>query len=67
MDPYLCCLLGICCPPFSPEQLATMTKILMDRGIHTTREAAEAHARFDIQMFKDAKDTIWKMAKKDKA
>lgn len=20
MDPVICCLLGLCCPPFSPEQ-----------------------------------------------
>lgn len=61
MDPYLCCLLGICCPPNSVEQVRRMAKILMDRGIHNSLESAEAHARFDIQMVQDAKDLIWKM------
>lgn len=28
MDPVLCCVLGICCPPFSPEQRETLENIL---------------------------------------
>lgn len=28
MDPITCCLLGICCPPFSPEQRETFVKVL---------------------------------------
>jgi len=55
--------MGLCCPPNSPQQLLAMTKMLMDRGIHKTLEAAEAHAKFDIQMVKDATDLVWRMAK----
>jgi len=29
MDPFICCLLGICCPPASPEQLDAFIKVLM--------------------------------------
>ena len=29
MDPLLCCLLGLCCPPSSPEQLDALMKTLM--------------------------------------
>ena len=30
MDPVTCCLLGICCPPFSAEQEETFKKVLHD-------------------------------------
>ena len=30
MDPVLCCLMGLCCPPFSAEQEATFKKVLHD-------------------------------------
>ena len=30
MDPYICCLLGICCPPASQEQLDAFIKVLQN-------------------------------------
>ena len=30
MDPVLCCLMGLCCPPFSAEQQETFKKVLHD-------------------------------------
>ena len=29
MDPILCCALGLCCPPASPEQFEAFVKVLM--------------------------------------
>ena len=31
MDEYICCLLGICCPPFSEAQRATFVKVLASK------------------------------------
>jgi len=33
MDPYICCLLGICCPPASPEQLEAFEKGLIESNV----------------------------------
>jgi ribosome recycling factor len=30
MDPVICCLLGICCPPASAEQRESLVKLLME-------------------------------------
>lgn len=30
MDPITCCLLGICCPPFSDSQREAYTKAILD-------------------------------------
>lgn len=43
MDPITCCLLGICCPPGSPEQLATLEKLLT---AHTKDEAKAKRIAF---------------------
>ncbi len=59
MDPYICCLLGLCCPPNSAEQLEKAATILMDRGIHKTLDAARAHAKFDIDMVQNLRTTVW--------
>jgi hypothetical protein len=40
MDPVICCLLGICCPPFSAEQLDKLTGLLAGRY-----RLSDAHAR----------------------
>lgn len=37
MDPITCCVLGICCPPESPEQLAAFEKLLMTHGMSEER------------------------------
>jgi ABC-type Fe3+-hydroxamate transport system substrate-binding protein len=46
MDPITCCLLGICCPPFSAEQRQTFIEQL---ALHVGKEKAEkiADAAFD--------------------
>lgn len=31
MDPITCCLLGICCPPFSESQRETFEKVLASK------------------------------------
>ena len=39
MDPITCCLLGICCPPFSAEQRETFIKVLAAQtGDHAKAE-----------------------------
>ena len=60
MDPYLCCLLGLCCPPNSAEQLEKATSILMERGIHKTIDAARAHAKHDIEMVQSLRTGVWR-------
>lgn len=41
MDPYICCLLGICCPPFSAEQREAFEAQLV---LHFNGDTAKAHA-----------------------
>ena len=31
MDPITCCLLGICCPPFSAEQRELFVKVIAEK------------------------------------
>ena len=31
MDPVLCCLMGLCCPPFSAEQRELFVKVLTEK------------------------------------
>lgn len=46
MDPILCCLLGICCPPASAEQLDAFVKVLMS---HPMDEAKAKQIAHDLQ------------------
>ena len=63
MDPYLCCLWGICCPPESAEQLTRLKTILIERGVVSTPEDAERVARFDLSLVADFKLAMIKHAK----
>lgn len=51
MDPYLCCLLGLCCPPFTEEQREKLIAIRLRRSGGTREEAARA-VDFDLAMVK---------------
>jgi len=48
MDPITCCLLGICCPPFSAEQRELFVKVLADKygAEKAEKVAAELFADF---------------------
>lgn len=47
MDPVVCCLLGLCCPPFSPAQRETFVKLIAQQtGDHEKAEKV-AIAMFD--------------------
>ena len=48
MDPITCCLLGICCPPFSPEQRELFVKVLTEKfGAEKAEKiAAETYEQF---------------------
>lgn len=50
MDPYICCLLGICCPPFSAEQRASLAKMLMARDVCKEYSEAERVAEFHVKL-----------------
>lgn len=42
---HACCILGVCCPPGSAEQRATLAKEIQKHYTHLSDEAAEACAR----------------------
>ena len=49
MDPILCCLMGLCCPPFSVGQREAFVKLLAQQtGDHAKAEkiAAECFDQF---------------------
>lgn len=50
MDPYICCLLGICCNFGSPEQFEKLVSIRLMRGGCETRSHAETVVRFDLSL-----------------
>lgn len=42
MDPVLCCLMGLCCPPFSDGQREAFVKILAEKyGAEKAEQIAE--------------------------
>lgn len=42
MDPITCCLLGICCPPFSAGQRDAFVKVLAEKyGTEKAEQIAE--------------------------
>jgi hypothetical protein len=52
MDPVICCLLGICCPPASAEQRESLVKLLKEhfkgdeaKALKVCDEAFEAFAK----------------------
>jgi carbon starvation protein CstA len=55
--------MGICCAFGSPEQFEKLVAMLTARNIHTTVDAAERHARFDLKMVADFKDAMKKGVK----
>lgn len=56
MDPYLCCLLGICCPPFTEEQFEKLVGLRLKRS-GGSREEAERAVRFDLDMIKHMRES----------
>lgn len=55
MDPITCCLLGICCPPFSQEQREALTKVLT---AHYRGDAEKAATIVDVVFDDFAKATV---------
>jgi hypothetical protein len=51
MDPYLCCLLGLCCPPFSSEQFEKLVAMRMERS-GVSKVEAENAVTFDLELVK---------------
>lgn len=58
MDPYICCLLGICCPPFSEVQRQKLIKMRLERGGCKSQAEAEAAVRFDLALAKSFLDVM---------
>lgn len=58
MDPYLCCLLGICCPPFSDEQRDTLVKMLLDRGVCDDEESGRKVVDFHLGLVKSVVEAL---------
>lgn len=56
MDPIICCLMGLCCPPFSPEQREAFESQL---ALHFDGDSKKAKAVAD-----DMFDDFAKMTKK---
>lgn len=63
MDPYVCCLLGICCPPFSAEQFSKLVAMRLKRGGCTDKAHAEKVVTFDLSLVRG----FLEMAKKGTA
>lgn len=51
MDPYLCCLLGLCCPP--AQQFEKLVGMRMKRG--ASRASAEEAVHFDLELVKSVR------------
>lgn len=47
MDPVICCLLGICCPPYSSEQRDTFVELLAEHLKDETKAKHIADGVFD--------------------
>lgn len=47
MDPILCCILGICCPPFSAGQRDILTKALAEHLKDADKAAKIVDVVFD--------------------
>lgn len=60
MDPVTCCLLGICCPPFSEGQREAFVKVLAEKF---GAEKAEAIADKAFKAFASATMEIVEAAK----
>lgn len=60
MDPITCCLLGICCPPFSEGQREAFVKVLAEKY---GAEKAEAIAAQSFKAFAAATLEIVEAAK----
>lgn len=60
MDPITCCLLGLCCPPFSEGQREAFVKVLADKF---GAEKAEAIAAKTFKLFAAATLEIAEAAK----
>ncbi len=58
MDPITCCLLGICCPPNSEEQLASASRMLIARGLCSEHAEAEKIAKFLIEQVEAVRAAI---------
>lgn len=57
MDPIYNCVLGICCPPGSPEQMDALIKFLVGNGVDA--DAADTAAKVILAHFDLApKDTL---------
>lgn len=70
MDPILNCLLGVCCPPDSAQQLETATKFFMEYAGLAHGHAADAAAcmlkHFDLAekgTLQPLKDSIARLAR----
>jgi len=48
MDPYLCCLLQLCCS--ESEQFAKLVRIRMARGGSESEAEAERAVKFDLEI-----------------
>ena len=60
MDPYICCLLGLCCPPNSPEQIKTLANMLMARDVCENYAYAEKVAKFHLELVQQVRDALMK-------
>jgi hypothetical protein len=58
MDPYVCCLLGICCPPESAQQLDTLTTLLLERGEAKTKKQATRMATFHLSLLPEIRKAL---------
>ncbi len=55
MDPYLCCLLGLCCAENSPQQVEKLSDILVEQGIVATKADGLKVAAFHVALVAHAK------------
>lgn len=58
MDPYICCLLGICCPPLTDQQREKLIAIRMKRGGCANHAEAEKVVAFDLSLVKSFLETM---------
>jgi hypothetical protein len=58
MDDYICCLLGICCPPATAEQFEKLVGMMMRLPkFEGKRAAAEARVRKDLDWAAEHRET----------
>lgn len=53
IDPYICCLLEICCAP--AEQIQSLAKMLMARDVCKEYAEAERVAKFHVDLVQQVK------------